>query len=85
MRFNALVRRLDGISKKSLTAVLRRLERNGLLLRRVKATSPIAVEYEITPLGRSLSVPFAALYDWTQKQLPLVEEARTKFNLYQIN
>jgi len=80
MRFNALVRRLDGISKKSLTAVLRRLERNGLLLRRVNAASPITVEYEITLLGRSLSVPFVALYSWTQECLPYVEEARMSFN-----
>lgn len=80
MRFNALVRTLDGISKKSLTAVLRRLERNGLVSRQVRAVSPVAVEYAITPLGWSLSVPFAALYDWTQEQLPLIEDARSRFD-----
>lgn len=80
MRFNALVRKLDGISKKSLTAVLRRLERNGLVARHVRALSPVAVEYEITPLGRSLSVPFAALYEWTQERLPLIEAARERFD-----
>lgn len=80
MRFNALVRTLDGISKKSLTAVLRRLERNGLVSRHVRALSPVAVEYAITPLGWSLSAPFAALYDWTQEQLPLIEEARSRFD-----
>ncbi len=80
MRFNALVRTLDGISKKSLTAVLRRLERNGLVSRHVRAVSPVAVEYAITPLGWSLSVPFAALYDWTQEQLPLIEDARSRFD-----
>jgi len=80
MRFNALVRTLDGISKKSLTAVLRRLERNGLVSRHVRTVSPVAVEYSITPLGWSLSVPFAALYDWTQEQLPLIEDARSKFD-----
>lgn len=80
MRFNALVRTLDGISKKSLTAVLRRLERNGLVSRHVRAVSPVAVEYTITPLGWSLSVPFAALYNWTQEQLPLIEDARSRFD-----
>jgi DNA-binding HxlR family transcriptional regulator len=80
MRFNVLVRTLDGISKKSLTAVLRRLERNGLVSRRVRAVSPVAVEYAITPLGWSLSTPFAALYQWTQDRLHLVEEARRLFD-----
>ena len=80
MRFNVLVRTLDGISKKSLTAVLRRLERNGLVSRRVRAVSPVAVEYAITPLGRSLHQPFKALYRWTLENMPHVEEARRSFD-----
>jgi len=63
-RFNALKRRLDGITQKSLTEALRKLERNGLIARSVTTTSPIAVEYSITPLGRTLQDPFLALYDW---------------------
>ncbi len=42
-RFSAIKRRLGGITQKSLTQALRRLERNGLLTRRVIAASPIAV------------------------------------------
>ncbi|MCT8267816.1 helix-turn-helix transcriptional regulator [Afifella sp. JA880] len=63
-RFNALKRRLDGISQKALTDALRRLERNGLVQRTVTTSSPIAVEYSVTPLGRTLQEPFLALYDW---------------------
>lgn len=80
MRFNVLVRTLDGISKKSLTAVLRRLERNGLVSRHVRELSPVAVEYAITPLGNSLSMPFSVLYKWTQDRLPMVVEARDRFD-----
>jgi DNA-binding HxlR family transcriptional regulator len=47
-RFNAIKRRLEGISHKALAEALRRLERNGLLTRRVIATSPVAVEYSVT-------------------------------------
>ncbi|WP_217468609.1 winged helix-turn-helix transcriptional regulator [Paraburkholderia fynbosensis] len=36
-----------------LIEALRRLERNGLDNRRVLASPPVAVEYSITPLGRS--------------------------------
>ena len=62
MRFNAVKRLLEGVSQKALTQYLRRLERNGLISRRVIPVSPVAVEYEITALGRSLQTPFKALY-----------------------
>ena len=43
-------------------------------------TSPIGVEYEITPLGRSLQPPFKALYAWTKDYLDAVEDARQAFD-----
>ena len=55
VRFNALKRKVEGITQKMLGQTLRRLERNGLVERRVFATVPVTVEYEVTPLGRSLS------------------------------
>ena len=80
LRFNALKRRLLGVTQKALTASLRRLERNGLVARRVVSLSPVAVEYQITPLGRTLLPPFMALYAWTVDSLPSVEEARQRFD-----
>lgn len=79
-RFNALMRRLEGITHKALTQALRRLERNGLIARRVMATSPVAVEYSITDLGRSLQAPFAAVYDWAIHHLDDIEEAQRQFD-----
>jgi DNA-binding HxlR family transcriptional regulator len=64
-RFNDLKRRLDGITHKSLSDALKRLERNGLISRKILPTQPIGVEYTITELGASLRAPFAALYDWS--------------------
>lgn len=80
MRFNAIKRRLEGITQKALTQCLRRLERNGLIARRVIPVSPVAVEYEITPLGRTLQPPFKALYAWTVDYMEEVEQARTTFD-----
>lgn len=80
-RFNAIKRRLSGISQKALTETLRRLERNGLLSRRVLPVSPVAVEYSITPLGRTLQEPFAALYDWTVSHQLDIVEAQKSFDL----
>jgi DNA-binding HxlR family transcriptional regulator len=79
-RFNAIRRRLEGVTQKALTQCLRRLERNGLVERRVIASSPVAVEYQITPLGRTLQVPFKALYAWTIQNMATVEEARGAFD-----
>lgn len=80
MRFNALKRHLEGVTQKALTQCLRRLERNGLVSRKVIPVSPVAVEYAITPLGRSLQLPFKALYAWTLANLDEVEAARRSFD-----
>ncbi|MDR3436766.1 helix-turn-helix domain-containing protein [Telmatospirillum sp.] len=80
LRFNAIKRRLEGVTQKALTQCLRRLERNGLVLRRVIPISPVAVEYEMTSLGRTLQPAFKALYDWMMTHLPEVEQARQAFD-----
>jgi DNA-binding HxlR family transcriptional regulator len=64
-RFNELKRRLQGVTQRVLTQTLRRLERNGMIERRVLPTSPVGVEYALTELGRSLREPFLHLYGWT--------------------
>ena len=80
LRFNGLKRRLVNVTQKALTASLRRLERNGLVARRVVSLSPVAVEYRITPLGRTLLPPFMALYRWTGDNLAAVDRARESFD-----
>jgi DNA-binding HxlR family transcriptional regulator len=80
LRFNVIKRRLEGVTQKALTQTLRRLERNGFIERRVLTGSPVAVEYEITPLGRTLQKPLKALYAWTAEHLANVEQARQAFD-----
>jgi DNA-binding HxlR family transcriptional regulator len=79
-RFNAIRRRLQGVTQKALTQCLRRLERNGLVSREVISLSPVAVQYQITPLGRTLQQPFRALHEWTLAKLPEVDAARQTFD-----
>ncbi|MBN3724891.1 winged helix-turn-helix transcriptional regulator [Burkholderia sp. Ac-20379] len=79
-RFNAIKRRLDPITHKALTEALRRLERNGLVNRRVIASSPVAVEYSITPLGRTLQEPFVALIAWANRHGGRIEDAQLDFD-----
>ncbi len=42
-RFNGIERRLDGITHKALSDALKRLERNGLISRKVLPTQPIGL------------------------------------------
>ncbi|MDH2067080.1 helix-turn-helix domain-containing protein [Pantoea sp. GD03673] len=79
-RFNTIKRRLDPITHKSLTEALRRLERNGLISRRVIASSPVAVKYAITPLGRTLQDPFVALVNWAKQHGKALEQAQAGYD-----
>ena len=79
-RFNAIKRRLDPITHKALTEALRRLERNGLVSRRVIASSPVAVEYAITSLGRTLQAPFVALVGWAREYGAAIEQAQAGYD-----
>lgn len=63
--FNELKRRPASVTQRVLTRTVRRLERNGMIERRVLPTSPIGVEYSLAPLGESLREPFGHLYCWT--------------------
>lgn len=79
-RFNAIKRRLDGVTQRVLTQTLRRLERNGLVDRRILPVSPPGVEYSLTARGRSLQVPFAALYGWTVDNMDGIVEAQKAYD-----
>ena len=66
MRFNGLRRANAGVTQKALTQCLRRLETNGFVKRSVISTAPVAVIYEIAPLGRSLEPHLRALLAWAE-------------------
>src|SRR3954471_18490304 len=64
VRFNALLRLIDGVSHRMLTLTLRGLEHDGLVKRTVYASVPPKVEYELTAVGASLVKPLRALSEW---------------------
>jgi DNA-binding HxlR family transcriptional regulator len=59
-----LVDNVPGLSKKVLTATLRKLERDGLVARHVYPEIPVRVEYTLTPLGWQLTELLMMLYEW---------------------
>ena len=80
MRFNELKRDIGGISQRMLTLNLRNLERDGLITRTVFPTVPPRVEYELTPLGRSLLAPVSALGNWARHNRGKIEAAQARFD-----
>jgi DNA-binding HxlR family transcriptional regulator len=78
-RFVQLERRITTITPKVLTERLRRLERDGLVVRTYHPEVPPRVEYEITELGRSLAPLFATLAEWSVN-LDKVEQARLEYD-----
>jgi DNA-binding HxlR family transcriptional regulator len=79
-RFNEIKRQLEGVTQRVLTQTLRRLERNGMITRRVLQTSPVGVEYSLTPLGDSFRVPFTRLYEWTVEHAAEIERDQQRYD-----
>jgi DNA-binding HxlR family transcriptional regulator len=63
-RHGELVTLIGGISKKVLTQTLRRLQVNGLVTRTEYGGVPPRVDYDLTPLGRTLMEPIRLLTTW---------------------
>lgn len=79
-RFNELKREIGGISQQMLTRTLKTLERDGMVARTVHATVPPSVDYALTPLGQSLSVPVLGLAEWTFAHLPEIHANRAAYD-----
>jgi DNA-binding HxlR family transcriptional regulator len=73
VRFGELQRRVGGVTPKSLTKTLRRLEDYDLVARQVYAAVPPRVDYELTATGRSAAVPLESLRKWAEHHLDSVE------------
>jgi DNA-binding HxlR family transcriptional regulator len=66
IRFGALRRSLGGITQHMLTAQLRVLERDGLVLRAAFAERPLRVEYELSDAAYGLLPAFRELLNWSK-------------------
>jgi len=79
-RFSVLNRSITGISERMLALTLRNLERDGLVVREIFAEVPPRVEYELTPMGRSLLPALQGLVDWVAGNGQHVQDARAAFD-----
>ncbi|MFT3952606.1 MAG: helix-turn-helix domain-containing protein [Oscillospiraceae bacterium] len=64
LRFGALHKLIPQATPKMLTQQLRELERDALVVRTVFPVVPPRVEYELSPLGKSIQPILEAMYGW---------------------
>jgi len=79
-RYSEVSHQLAGVSQKMLTQTLRGLERDGMVTRTVTPSVPVRVDYELTPLGASLSDVLGQLKTWAEQHMPDVDRARTEYD-----
>lgn len=78
LRFNTLRRAMPDISQKMLTATLRTLEEDGLVVRQVYAEVPPRVEYGLTERARSLLPILNELVDWAHSNMAAIMRDRKR-------
>jgi DNA-binding HxlR family transcriptional regulator len=79
-RFRELQRAIDGISQRMLTLTVRRLERDGLVLRTVYPVVPAQVDYRLTATGAGLTHLVKALADWSLAHRTVIAAARRQYD-----
>lgn len=79
LRFTALKRAVEGVSQRMLTITLKRLERDGLVVRTLYPEIPPRVEYQLSELGRSLLEPVLALAAWAEENRHALMRARERY------
>jgi DNA-binding HxlR family transcriptional regulator len=80
LRFNELLRGVQGISQKVLSTTLRDLERDGYLSRQVMATTPPGVAYSLTAMGRGFLAVLGTLSTWIEHHWQEMEQSRQHFD-----
>ncbi|WP_330211960.1 winged helix-turn-helix transcriptional regulator [Pseudomonas sp. Z18(2022)] len=85
LRFNALLKKIEGMSRKVLSQTLKRLERDGLLTRTAYPTVPVSVEYALTPLGVSLAESLEHILLWSERNINAVLIAQQAYDASKSN
>jgi DNA-binding HxlR family transcriptional regulator len=63
-RFGQLLKAMEGISPKTLSVRLKKLEQQGLITRQIFPEVPLHIEYFVTKKGRSLHKVIQVLDEW---------------------
>ncbi|HHG5269792.1 winged helix-turn-helix transcriptional regulator [Acinetobacter baumannii] len=78
--FNLLKKNIEGISPKVLSQKLKMLERDGFIERKIQDTSPIRVDYSLTPLGQNVAAMAYQLKEWAETNIEQVLAAQITYD-----
>jgi DNA-binding HxlR family transcriptional regulator len=69
LRFSEIAHAVPGVSDRLLSERVKELESRGVVARTVDPGPPIAVHYDVTPMGRELQPALTQLRTWAQQWL----------------
>lgn len=65
LRYNELRKKLGGVTERTLSLQLKKLEEDGIVIRKVYTEKPpLKVEYSLTELGKTLEPVLMAIANW---------------------
>ena len=76
-RFTELQRQVTGISARVLSSELKELELNGFITRKVTASYPVTIEYELTPYSQTLEKIVGAMTEWGMQHREKIKNERS--------
>ena len=79
-RFNALRRRVDGVSERMLSQTLQTLERDGMIHREVQQSIPPHVEYTLTDLGDRIAEKLHDMIHILEANIGAIAEAQAAYH-----
>jgi DNA-binding HxlR family transcriptional regulator len=85
LRTGQLQRAIKEVSQKMLTQTLRRMERDGLISRKIYPVVPPRVEYQLSEMGGSLIAPLRDLCHWAEAHVKERDRARHEFDARERN
>ena len=80
LRFSAIKNGIPKISQRMLTLTLRNLERDGLVKRHYYPEVPPRVEYELTPIGKTMLPALEGFTSWIRENWQAIERSRQQFD-----
>ena len=80
-RFEAMLGHTWEVNIGQVYSTMQRLERDGLVRRRVTPTVPVTVEYSLLPLGATLAAAVDPLREWAEGNLKEVLAAQRRYDV----
>lgn len=79
LRFNQLHKMIGSISQKVLSTTLKKLEADGLVIRKIYPEVPPRVEYRLTSRSLTLIPHIQELVNWANENIDAIKTSRAAF------